>query len=437
MTRAIVLGGGVAGIVAAFGLRDRGHDVVLLESRRWLGGRAFSSRDPVTGRVLDNGAHVMLGCYSAMRRLLRRLGTESDFQQDRSLVIAYRTANGASARLALGGLPVPIAMPLALGRLPIGAGAKLRAVRGMVSVLRGAGENWALDEWLRHRGQTGAPDAWLWRPLCRAVMNVEPAAASAADFLATLREAFAGRAERAAFVVPKQPWNALLGDPAARGLAAAGVAVRTGVRATGVKIGNGAIAAIETSTGEQLEVAEHDVVVSAMPWFALHALVPAAAPPLQALRSSPITSAYVETGASAVPLPDDGPVVALVDGDPFHFVLRTPGGDPRWFALLSGGSRVFDRLHVDAIAALARTQLARCYPGWRGLDGAVIRIRREQHATFVAAPGSRGSRPPPGRIAAIGNLHVCGDWTGTGLPATLEGAARSAEALLARLDAGT
>ena len=77
-------------MTAAFGLADRGYDVTLLESRRQCGGRAFSSDAPRVQRRFDNGHHVMLGCYRSMRSLLRRLGTDSDLQQDRSLTMAYR-----------------------------------------------------------------------------------------------------------------------------------------------------------------------------------------------------------------------------------------------------------------------------------------------------------------------------------------------------------
>lgn len=432
MTRAYVLGGGVAGLVAAFGLRDRGRDVVLLESRRWLGGRAFSSPDPVTGQVLDNGPHVMLGCYDAMRRLLRRIGSENGFLAAPRLEMAYRTSDGRSARLALSRLPVPLAMPFALARLPIGVAGRFAAMRGMAAVLRGAPPQWSLGDWLRRRAQTGAPDAWLWRPLCRAVMNVEPDDVAAHDLLVTLREAFAGAAARAAFRVPKAPWGELLGAPAAAAAAAAGVAVRTGVRVTSVECDAARIAALTTSTGERIAIGDGDLVVSAMPWFALHALLPDAAPALAALRSSPITTAYFETAADAPLLPDDGLVTVLVDGDPFHFVLRTPGADRRRFALLSGGNRSFAGASVDGIAARATAQLERHYPGWRGV-GAVVRVRKEQHATFVAAPGSRSLRPAPGRSRTLRNLLLCGDWTDSGLPATLEGAARSAESMLRAL----
>ena len=210
----IVLGGGVAGLTAAFGLADRGHRVSLLESRPRCGGRAFSTPDKVLGRPIDNGFHVMLGCYRAMRGLCQRLGTERGFQQDERLEMRYRFAGGRGTSLSLSRLPVPLAMPWGVLRLGVGFGARLRALVGMGSVLLGAPASWTFAEWLRRRWQRGAPDDVLWRPLCRAVMNCEPEEASASQFLATLREAFLGSASSAAFWVPKQTWGELIGDPA-------------------------------------------------------------------------------------------------------------------------------------------------------------------------------------------------------------------------------
>lgn len=431
MRRAFVLGGGVAGLAAAFGLAERGCRVTLLESRGWLGGRAFAFVDRASGRRLDNGPHVMLGCYRSMRALLRRLGTEHLFQQDRRLTMAYRREGGEVLRLSLPALPVPLAMPIGLFGLRIGLGAKLRAIWGMASSLFGARADWTLADWMQRRHQGGDPADCLWQPLCRAIMNVEPEAAAAADFLATLREAFSGRARSAAFWLPMATWSEILADPAPAALAGAGVEVRTGARIQALAGDGERVDGIQLGGGEEVTVDGDALVVSALPWFALRRLLPDAVPAFGMLRSSPIVSAHFALAAAAAPLPDDGPVVALPKGDPFHFVLRTPGAAMREFALLSGGNRGLDGMQVAAIEAAARAQLARFYPGFDAATPGSVRISKENHATFVAAPGSAPLRPAPGRLpGGPRNLLVCGDWTATGLPATLEGAARSAATLL-------
>ncbi len=150
-----MLGGGVAGLTAAFGLADRGYGVTLFESRKQCGGRAFSSEERDTGRRLDNGFHVMLGCYQGMRALLRRLGSEHGVQQERRLAMTYRFSPHRSTSLKLSRLPVPLAMPLAMMRLGIPLGARLRAFRGMASVMFGAPKEWTVTDWLQKRGQHG------------------------------------------------------------------------------------------------------------------------------------------------------------------------------------------------------------------------------------------------------------------------------------------
>ena len=437
--RVFVLGGGVAGLSAAFGLAERGHAVTLLESRQWLGGRAFTSFDRVSGRWLDNGPHVMLGCYRAMRVLLRRLGTEGGFQQDASLRLGFRLANGERAALQLGRLPVPLAMPVALFGLPMPFGARLRGLLGMGAVLRGTRPEWSLADWFAARGQRGEPAAFLWRPLCRAIMNCDPEEACAADFLATLREAFLGSAARAAFWVPKRSWRELIGEPAMPALAKAGVTVRLGARVTALVRRSGVVDALGLGDGERMELGAADRVVSALPWFALAPLLgntPQQPIGPHHLRSAPIVTAYVTLAASAPPLVDDGPVVGMVGGAPFDFLLRTPGGDPRQVALLAGGERSFDGQTVDVIAQRALAQMQRYVPE-AVLAGASVRVRKEQHATFVPDRDSGFHRPAPGPFAPTqpGNLWLCGDWTATGFPATLEGAARSAEAMLRAWDA--
>ncbi len=433
--RAFVLGGGVAGMTAAFGLADRGFRVTLLESRQWLGGRAFSFVDRHSGRRLDNGPHVMLGCYRATRALVRRLGTEDLFDQGRRLTMAYRRVGGELLRLELPRLFVPLAMPWALLRLGLPFGAKLRALFGMTTSLFGAPRSWTVADWIRRRGQRGDPARVLWEPLCRAIMNVEMDLASARDFLATLREAFSGSAGNAALWVPKAPWSAILSDPAPTALERAGVTVRTGARVIGLLREADRLARITFGSGEGLELGEADLVVAAMPWHKLGPLVPEL--PAQRLSGSPIVTAHVRLTGD-VTLPDDGLVVALTGDGPFHFVLRTPGADPAEFAMLSGGDRSFDGMKVDAIAALARAQLQRHYPAFDKDAAAEVRISRENAATFVAGPNADEVRPRPGRLpGGPANLLVCGDWTATGLPATLEGAARSAETALGSVDSAS
>ena len=421
-------------MAAAFGLHDRGYRVTLYESRKQTGGRAFSFDDRQTGQVFDNGPHVMLGCYREMRRLLGRIGATDGFEHQPTLRVAYRALGRSPSALRLPALPVPLAMPLALMRLPLTVGERWRALLGLGAVLRGSRATWSVADWLRHRGQVGAPADWLWIPLCRAIMNVEPELADARLFTSTLREAFSGRARSGAFMIPKRPWSALLGEPAARQLAAEGIELRLGSRLVDLTVVDGAVRELRFGNAPSEMLEPTDKVVSALPWHALDRLL-GGEQSFGALRKSPIVTAYFSCEASEDAIPDEGPITSLVGGDPFHFVCRTPGAGRQHFALLAGGATSLAGHKVEAIEELARQQLVRHYPEFDARAPAHVRIAKEAGATIVPESGSGAMRPSPGLLeGGPRNLHVCGDWTDCGLPSTLEGAARSAEQMLRLFD---
>src|SRR5690606_31466275 len=270
--RAFVLGGGVAGIAAALALRARGFAVELLGALAWRGGRGFSRLDERLGSASDNGPHVMLGCYDAFRRLLRELGAEAHFVRAPALAVAYADGAGRRSALRLRPWPVPCAMPLALlGRRDLPLAARLRALWGMLGVLAGAGEGAALADWLRRWRQHGAPRDLLWQPLCLAVMNCEPEAASARVFLRTMRRAFTGSAARGAIWLPDAPWGEIVGEPARRVLAERGVRVRHGARVRALRVAGGRVAAVVGEGFAPIDVGERDVVVTTLPWQRLAA----------------------------------------------------------------------------------------------------------------------------------------------------------------------
>lgn len=428
--RAVVLGGGVAGIAACFELSDRGLQVELLEGRPRLGGRVFSFADARLDDELDNGPHVMLGCYDHMRRLLRRLGTEGDFVRQPGLTLGYREEGGRRSLLRLSSWPVPLALPLALLRLRgLSPGERARALCGMVASLRLAPPEWTFEEWLHRKRQQGGPRRFLWDPMCRAIMNAEPADISARLFLRTLRRAFGGSARRAAMWIPAKPWSAIVGGPAHAALQRAGVRVALGHRVRGLEIESSRIREIVDAGGGVRVIGDDELVVSAVPWHRLSRLLPAEWVGAEAdFGGRAIVNVYFDFGAWAG-LPDDGLMTALVDGHPFQFVYRRPGERAGRFALIAEACRELEGASRAAVERLARDQLARYYPDSALPDGGLVRVTIEPRATLLVSPAVTGQRPSPGRHPAIENLLLCGDWTQTQLPSTLEGAAQSGFAL--------
>ena len=421
--RAIVVGGGVAGLSAAFGLLDRGFAVELIEAHGWLGGRAFTlpDRGAVTG--CDNGPHVMIGGYARTRALLRRLGTEQHFLRGRSLALAVRDAAGRASRLALPPGPTRIGFGFGLARFGgLAPRERLRAVRGLCALLRRPGATASVEDWIVRHRQQGAPRDYLWDPMCRALMNAEASRVDAGLFVATLHRAFGGAGRDAALWLPTRPWGELIGEPAETKLRAAGARLTKGLAMERILVEDGRAVAVAFRGGSIRRLLPGEQIVAAVPWHALARALPGLDLPFARLVGSPIVSVYFAVTSEA-DLPQDA-LIALAGGSPFHFFARRPGSPT--FALLSGGHSDLRAESAEGTIALARAQLARHFPELAELARrAPARLVKEARATFVAAPGTAALRPAPGPLPQVRGLSVCGDWTATGLPATLEGAAES------------
>src|SRR5690554_6132605 len=99
MKKVIVIGGGFAGLSAASFLSDSGFKVELLEASPKLGGRAYSLRDETTGSVIDNGQHILMGCYKETLNFLRLIGASKNFIYQDRLKVNFLNEEGKLFRL--------------------------------------------------------------------------------------------------------------------------------------------------------------------------------------------------------------------------------------------------------------------------------------------------------------------------------------------------
>ena len=104
----VIIGAGIAGLTAAVNLADRGARVCVLEARAVLGGRATSFSDPQTGERVDNGQHVLVGCYRETFAFLKKIGTDDRVRMQSTLDVEFVDSTGARSRLQCPLLPPPL-----------------------------------------------------------------------------------------------------------------------------------------------------------------------------------------------------------------------------------------------------------------------------------------------------------------------------------------
>lgn len=203
----IIIGGGFAGLSAGVALAEKGFRVALLESKPALGGRAYSFADPESGDFVDNGQHVLMGCYTETLDFLDRIGARKNLVFHPDLEIEMLDREGASATLKTAHLPGPFHMSAGLLRYRhLTIGQRLRVLSGGLKLLamqrreRASLEKMTVTQLMDALAQGKRARQAFWYPLSIATLNDEPEVSSAALLAEVLKRGFFSKRADSAFV---------------------------------------------------------------------------------------------------------------------------------------------------------------------------------------------------------------------------------------------
>jgi squalene-associated FAD-dependent desaturase len=453
--RVAVIGGGLAGITAAIALAEAGAAVTLLEARPRLGGATCSfARD---GLVVDTGQHIYLGCCTAYRGLLDRLGMTAHAPiQDRFDVTVLapgpRSAGSGGTtpltprrgRLRRTALPGPLHMLPALGRYPFLSLAERASVARPALAMRrvdpaapGVDEQ-RFGDWLAARGQSNRARRALWDLFTVSALNIAGDDASLSLAATVVKTGLLGQKNAADVGVPALPLGELHGDAAATLLAKLGAQVLLNAKVAAIEPGGAEDVRFQVRLARPPDDAVDateilaDAVVLAVPHEAAARLIPPDALPeatvagWAGLGASPIVNVHVIYDRPVTDLPFaaavDSPVQWVFDRTRISGLAQT-GSRAQYLAIsLSAADE-----YVDVPAAALREQfvpaLAELFPVAREAQITEFFVTRERRATFRQAPGTARLRPGPG--TQMPGLVLAGAWTDTGWPDTMESAVRS------------
>ncbi|HFC05099.1 MAG TPA: FAD-binding protein [Rhizobiales bacterium] len=405
MSRAHIIGAGLAGLSAAVELAGNGVEIILYEQAVKAGGRARSFHDSHLDREIDNGNHLLLsGNHSALEFL--------DIINARQRLIGPGNARFDFADLETNDRwtinfnrgPVPLWVLYEQSRVP--GTSMMDYVSGLKLLTAGNRTVASLF------GEQGQMYRRFWEPFSVAVLNTLPHEAVARLLLPVIRETLARGAEYSMPMVAKNGLSDTFVDPALKWLERRKADIRMGQRITGFEHNGKTITAIKTARSGEPVKADDVVVLATPPWVTPTLLEDITAP--QAF--APIVNLHFQVEGFEGEK-SQTPILGLV-GSPAHWLFVR--GD----IISVTVSAAFDLADKPAkeIAAIIWPDVAKAYD----LDGQTIppvRVIKEQRATFKTTPGELQRRPPAKTVYK--NLTLAGDWTDTGLPATIEGAIRS------------
>jgi squalene-associated FAD-dependent desaturase len=401
-----VVGAGVAGLAAAVRLAQRGHGVELYEAAQQAGGRCRSFFERTLDRVIDNGNHLLVSGNRSALAYLAAIGASDSLigPADASFpFLDLATGERWTVRPNRGPLPFWILLPSR--RVP---GTHPRAYLAAWRLLR-ADQRQTVADCL------GTEDAlWrrFWSPLATAVLNTPPTTGSAKLLWAALWESFAQGAAGCRPLIARESLAASLVDPARRFLRQRGVPVGFGLRLRAIGLDDGRARSLDFGQ-RRVELGPDDRLILALPPGQTGTLLPELTVPRE---SHAIVNGHFRV-AGPVRLPQDSMLLGLVGGTAEWLFVReglvsltVSAAD----ALADQPSEVIAvRLWADTAAAL----------GLPAQPQPPARIVKERRATFAQTPEQVARRPPA--ASRWSNLFLAGDWTATGLPATIEGAIRS------------
>jgi squalene-associated FAD-dependent desaturase len=399
-----IVGAGLAGLSAALKLSGRGERVIVHEATAFAGGRCRSYHDATLGMTIDNGNHLLLSGNRAALDYLRDIGAA-----DR--LVGPQTAEFLFADVASG---ERWTLRINDGRLPWWIFDPARRLPGTRSLdyvplvrLLWARRGKSVGEIISCKGLLYQR---LVEPLLLAALNIDPPHGSAKLASAVIRETIAAGGRACRPLVARDGLGSTLIEPALETLQHRGAVVRLEHQLRALRFAADRVEALDFGK-ETVVLTADDAVILAVPPYAAASLVLGLEVPTE-------FRAIVNAHFRIKPPAGAPPILGVINGT-VEWIFNFTG---RVSITISAGDRLLNTPREELAKTIweevaSVTGLPAALPPWQ--------IVRERRATFAATPAQDAKRP--GAATRWRNLVLAGDWTDTGLPATIEGAIRSGQ----------
>lgn len=425
-----VIGGGIAGLSAAVFLNEKGFKVTIIEASPKLGGRAYSFFDKEKQMFFDNGQHILAGWYENTFEYLKIIGTYDKLDFQKTLEINFIDVKKKIYRLKCPEVPPPMNLVKGLIGFKALAFKDKFALKNIYSLIK---KNEGLDkiypnvrELLKGMKQTENLMKYFWEPFVLAVFNSTLENIGVKVFLNLLNKGF-NEKDSSLLVIPEVNLNELLIDNAIKYFEKNSVEILIDKAVDKIVIENGNVKAVIVD-GQKIF---SDYYVSAVSFFAFKKLFDEIIYEennfkSELLKPSSIVSVHLffdeKIPDKMIPYNSFG-MTGLI-GTIVQWIFKR--SDHHLTLIISGADFLqIAEMKIEDIYNLCLNELNKTIEGFEKIEVSGYKVIKEKRATFIPDFMSNNFRPK--QCTGYENFFITGDWTDTGLPATIESAVTSAK----------
>ena len=416
MKKVLIIGGGLSGISTAVYLSKSGFEIELIEASPKFGGRTYSFNYKNT--VIDNGQHVLMECYENTLDYIDTLGVKDLFHFQESLQLNYVTSKKSVIQLNIPKHFYPFNNIVGLLKF------KLFSLSERFSILKFLIEIKFIDSsklsdltvfgFLKKKKQSENAIINFWENLVVSTMNTPTKIASSQMFVDMLKIIFFKDKRSSNIIIPKVGLSEALVNPALDMLKRGNYKLLTSEKVLSINTSDNKVISIKTN---KRNIDDFDYVVSAIPVYALKRILKEYDSnrfKLPKLEYAPIVTVHVWLNEN--PLTEK--MYSLIEGE-FDWVFN----HGNHITLISSNAKKLAGLNKNIVIKIVFSELKKYFTI---LSNKVIMdyiVLKETKATFISNHTSAEARKHYEN--QFSNLYIAGDWTNTGLPATIEGAIKS------------
>ncbi len=411
----IVIGSGFAGLSAAVHLSSKGKTVQVLEASNKTGGRAYSLKDKSTGTIIDNGQHIMMGCYNETLRFLKMIGAENNLIVQDKLKVDFLLPHFQKVKFKADSKLYPFNLASALLRYkalsPLN---RFRMFKFFLRLPLASSRDlsrMSVYDWLEQENQNENIRKAFWEILAAGALNTSIYKASAKVFRDILIEIFFNGNKASTIILPREGLTETYCSNAVKFIEERGGSVVMGEQVNKLVVDNNRLKAVITN---RRTVKEFKAVLSSVPYYSLVRILQAEKLPVDpGFMYSSILTVHIWLKENKL----ENTFYGLI-GSEIHWLFN----QGTHLTLVRSDADELINKSKEEIFELVKAELYKfCFIEQD--DIADYRIIKEKRATFIPSNEILNNRPGP--FTSVNGLVIAGDWTNTGLPSTIESAVKS------------